>query len=29
MKKRIKNLMKLIIEKTNNNIIMETGFFIM
>ncbi len=28
MKKRIKNLMKLIIEKTNNNIIMETGFFI-
>ena len=28
MKKSIKKIMKLIIEKTNNNFIMETGFFI-
>ena len=28
MKKSIKKIMKLIIEKTNNNVIMETGFFI-
>lgn len=28
MKKQMKKLVKLIIEKTNNNVIMETGFFI-
>ena len=28
MKKGIKKIVKLIIEKTNNNVIMETGIYI-